>query len=310
VQVFIGGISANVTYAGRSQFPGLDQINVVILPNVPPGCFVSVVAMTGWTVSNAVTIPVSASGGACSDATTGLSVTQIQSFATKTGGRVNSMLAVLGQTFRTDGSSKGASALVLEGALGSSIFGTGYEYVSQGSCTIVPPNQGDFSNVITPLDAGGAIQVNTPSGQVNLGTGPRIYQAQVGATLTPGTYTFTGSGGANVKNLTATVNVTAPINPTNPAVLNGTITRSQGVTVTWSGGPANGAFQIDGDSGAPAVKFFCYAPASAGQFVIPSSILLALPAGPGSLTLTSGIAGPTHNSDRSRSRPVRRRRDL
>jgi uncharacterized protein (TIGR03437 family) len=58
MQVFIGGIAANILYRGRSQYPGVDQIDVAIPTDVSPGCFVSVVAVSGSIVSNTVTIPV------------------------------------------------------------------------------------------------------------------------------------------------------------------------------------------------------------------------------------------------------------
>src|ERR1700678_1132531 len=95
VQVFIGGISATVQYAGRSQYPGLDQYNVVIPASVTPGCFVSVVVQIGSMVSNAVTMPISANGGACSDPMTGLNGTQIQTLAAKPNGAVNALLSIL-----------------------------------------------------------------------------------------------------------------------------------------------------------------------------------------------------------------------
>ena len=58
MQVYIGGISANVLYRGRSQYPGVDQINVAIPANVTPGCYVSVVAQSGSIVSNTVSLAV------------------------------------------------------------------------------------------------------------------------------------------------------------------------------------------------------------------------------------------------------------
>ncbi|HTB15307.1 MAG TPA: hypothetical protein VK752_27235 [Bryobacteraceae bacterium] len=36
IQVYIGGISANILYRERSQYPGLDLIDVVIPANVSP----------------------------------------------------------------------------------------------------------------------------------------------------------------------------------------------------------------------------------------------------------------------------------
>ena len=43
IEVDIGGIPATVTYHGRSIYPGVDQVNVVVPPDVQPGCWVSVV---------------------------------------------------------------------------------------------------------------------------------------------------------------------------------------------------------------------------------------------------------------------------
>src|SRR5580658_5721635 len=81
MQVYIGGISANVLYRGRSQYPGVDQINVEIPSSVSPGCYVSVVAQSGSIVSNAVTLPVNPSAGVCSDAGLALNGTQLQNLA-------------------------------------------------------------------------------------------------------------------------------------------------------------------------------------------------------------------------------------
>ncbi|HLH42815.1 MAG TPA: hypothetical protein VKV74_07510 [Bryobacteraceae bacterium] len=279
VQVFIGGISATVQYAGRSQYPGLDQYNVVVPQNVTPGCFVSVVAQIGSVVSNAVTMPISANGGACSDPSTGLSGTQLQSLANKSG-NVNGLVAVL--SYHPGGT--GSIAFSIAASASGAVFGQGYLYASQGSCAIVPPEQGPLTNYLTPLDTG-TIQLSGPNGQVTVGSLPGINTSQ-SFNASPGTYTFAGSGGANIGHFSVNFNVPAPsLNVTNLNAL-GTITRSQGATVTWTGGFPNGILQVQGSAGSPAVKFFCYAAESAGQLTIPSSILLALPAGPGSLVVS------------------------
>ena len=282
LQIFIGGVSASmsIVYAGRSQYPGVDQIDVTIPSSVRPGCFVSVVAQVGAVVSNAVTLPVSANGGPCPDAATGLNGTEIQALANKEGGTVNGLAELL--SIHAGGAN--SLTFAVAGALGSSLFGKGYEYASQGSCTIVPPEQGSFEKFLSPLNAG-TIQLSGPGLQLNLGGGPGIYQAQ-GFTAAPGAYTFTGSGG-DIGSTKVTLNVPAPtFVATNQAALS-SITRSQDLTVTWRGGFPNGTVQIAGSVGAPALKFLCYAPSSAGQFVVPSSILLAMPAGPGSLTVSN-----------------------
>jgi uncharacterized protein (TIGR03437 family) len=275
IQILIGGIPATIQYQGRSQYPGLDQYNVTVPTSVTPGCFVSVVAQIGNIVSNAVTIPVNATGGTCSDAVTGLSGAQIQSLANKSGGTVNALAAIV-----TAGTGQGSS-FGLAATLSSSYFGAGYEYVSEGSCTVGPPEQGSFNTAFAPLDAG-TIQLTGPNGQVSLGSGPGLYQFQ--GTVGPGgTYTLSGSGGKNVGSFQVSVNVPTPtLNVTNQAAL-ASVTRSQGAKVTWSGGFTNGFVQVTGSGGAPAVKFFCYAPTSAGQLTIPPSILLAVPPGGGSI---------------------------
>lgn len=280
-QVFIGGIGASVGYSGRSQYPGLDQYNVVIPPNVTPGCFVSVVIQVGTIVSNAVTLPVQPGGGVCTDPATGLTGAQIAALANKSGGNVNALLLGILQ----NQTKNNVAAAALPVALSSSYFGSGYEYVSEGSCTTVPPQQGGFSALGQPLDTG-AIQVTTPSGQVTL------QGAEAPLSGATGTYTFSSSGGNSIGKFTATVTPKTTVTLSNAAALT-TITRSAGATVTWTGG--NGTVQVEGDLGGPfgTMRFYCYAPSSAGQLVIPPSILLAMPTGGGNLTVTDGQISQT-----------------
>jgi hypothetical protein len=64
------------------------------------------------------------------------------------------------------------------------------------------------------------------------------------------------------------------------------VARSQGVTVTWSGGAPNTAVVISGSSAVVlgnfniTQSFFCLAPVSAQKFTVPASVLLSLPATP------------------------------
>jgi uncharacterized protein (TIGR03437 family) len=66
VQVWVGGQSAKVIYAGRGCCAGEDQISFTV-PAVGNGCNVPVTVVSGGNSSNTVTMPVSAVGGACSD---------------------------------------------------------------------------------------------------------------------------------------------------------------------------------------------------------------------------------------------------
>jgi len=296
MQVYIGGISANVLYRGRSQYPGVDQINVAIPANVTPGCYVSVVAQSGSIVSNTVTLAVHPTGGICSDTGLGLNGTDLQKLASTGNTPVNSGLLTVAQLNYPAGG--GASILAVAGfsPLDSSLFGAGYSYVSQGSCSLTAPGF-NFKHVglTGGLDAG-TIKVSGPGGSQNLmEQGPEggLYAAQLPA-LTPGTYTFSSTGGADVKAFNVPLNVPAPFTVTNLAAL-ATITRSQGATVTWSDGPPNGDVLVTGLSGSPAgsVAFYCYAPSSAGRLTIPPHVLLALPPTSDKMTIMSFTAPQT-----------------
>jgi hypothetical protein len=71
------------------------------------------------------------------------------------------------------------------------------------------------------------------------------------------------------------------------------VNRAQGLNVTWSGGVPETYLIVSGFSSSPSVGgkpgatagFGCYVKVEAGQFTVPSSVLLALPAGTGSMTL-------------------------
>lgn len=68
LQIYVGGVSANIGYRGRSQFPGVDQVNITIPPSgVPLGCAVSLTGVSGGgsIATNAVTISIAQNGGAC-----------------------------------------------------------------------------------------------------------------------------------------------------------------------------------------------------------------------------------------------------
>ncbi|HLK47656.1 MAG TPA: hypothetical protein VKT49_05950 [Bryobacteraceae bacterium] len=279
LQVFIGGMQANITYRGRSQYPGLDQVNVTIPPNVPLGCYVSVVAQSGNVVSNVVTLPISPTGGPCTESSLGLSGIQLQALASSAGSLPLSFMTVASDT-----SPKGTGNIAAAGfgAFSPSFFGTGTAFASQGSCVLAPPGYGITNlNTTAPLDIG-SLQVSGPSGTLALPEqGRGLYFNQYNS-LTPGTYTFTSTGGKDVKAFNVPLNVPAPFTVTNQAQL-AKITRSAGATVTWSGAPAGGIVLVSGLSAAPAggIAFFCYAPANAGQLTVPASILLGLPPTPG-----------------------------
>ncbi len=293
MQIYVGGVAANILYRGRSQYPGLDQFDIVVPSNVPPGCYVSVVALTGNFASNTITLPVAPAGGPCSDPGTGLSGSQLQSLANKTS--VNTAGITITQITEPSGSVN-SSAILFASTMNGANFGKGYEYASQGSCALIPPQQGQLPNVLqAPLDPG-AIQLTGPAGSLAVTGGSGFYQANLpgSGTAAPGTYTFAASGGANIGSFRTSVNLQGPLTLTNKPAL-GLITRSLGANVAWTGGFSNGDVQIEGEVGGQfgTVRFYCHAPSSAGQFFIPASILMAMPTGTGDLVVTNSTAPQT-----------------
>ena len=106
-----------------------------------------------------------------------------------------------------------------------------------------------------------------------------------GTFLSPGSYTFTGTGGANVGSVNATLTIPTPPAPTGlPNGTNLTVTRANGVTLNWTGGTASSVVRIVGQqstdsSNSIGASFRCYVAANAGTFTVPPSVTLSLPAG-------------------------------
>jgi uncharacterized protein (TIGR03437 family) len=293
MQVYIGGISANILYRGRSQYPGLDQIDVVIPANVSPGCYVSVVVETGSVVSNTVTVPVSPKGGPCADPALGLSGTQLESLAVKGATPVESVAVTVSQ-YTNSGGTVSDQAFVLAASVTSAEFGSGSYYASEGSCSVFPPGTG--FPIQAALDVG-TVQLAGPAGTLSLEAGGGSYLAHLpvgSVTSSPGTYTFTGSGGKDVGSFKVAINVQTPFSLTNQSAL-ASIDRSQGATITWIGGFASGDVMVNGAGAGPngSINFYCHAPSSAGQLTIPSATLLALPPGGGKLIVMNATAPQT-----------------
>jgi uncharacterized protein (TIGR03437 family) len=293
LQAFVGGAQAAISYAGRSQYPGLDQIVLTIPANVAPGCYVSVFLVASQIMpSNFTTIPIASSGRACSDAAAPVAPQQYQRIASQQPANVG-VLAVV-QSLGANPVSVAAATFQRISGYGSTV---GNGSVSVGSCivtnSVTAPNP-----QLSGLDAGRGISMT--------GTGASITLVQnLAANLAPGTYaallgslpsaggalTFDNSaGGADVGHFTATLNFPASFTWTNQAQVTG-VTRALGVTVTWSGG-SGGFAGISGSvsatiGGVPnsSVSFTCYAPVIAGTFTVPPGVLLALPPGSGSLTV-------------------------
>jgi hypothetical protein len=169
------------------------------------------------------------------------------------------------------------------GGLGVSVYGACTVFTFSGTS---PSSVAPDPTTPKHLDAG-SLSLVGPGGGTPIPmpkTAEGIYSAKLGSSasalyLSPGGYTVTATGGADVAAFTSTMTLSAPFTWTNMNDLT-SVTRANGVTVNWSG--ATGHVVITGYSGittpqSAGVIFYCLAPASANSFTVPSGVLLALP---------------------------------
>jgi hypothetical protein len=119
-----------------------------------------------------------------------------------------------------------------------------------------------------------------------------LYEATVANSFLPatgGTFTFTGTGGANVGAFTTSISLGNILTWTNESSI-ASVTRASGQQITWSGGTPNSYVYVSGTSSSTSgasATFVCYAPVSQGQITVPNYVLLALPAGTGTLGISN-----------------------
>jgi len=100
-----------------------------------------------------------------------------------------------------------------------------------------------------------------------------------GAYLVPGAYTVTGTGGADIGPFSAALTLPARPTLTSPTN-NGSITRANGLPVTWTGGSGNLVIEVYGPTDSSFTTgsvAYCDVDAAAGSFTIPPYVLQALP---------------------------------
>jgi uncharacterized protein (TIGR03437 family) len=304
LQIYIGGILATILYQGSAGYPGVNQINLTIPSSVTTDCQVPLVAVTGNIISNVVVLPIHQGGGTC--------VKQLTGGATITGDQIlkqtqdtlkGGSLSVT-QTNVTDAkgtrtvTNSAGAAFFKDTGLLAGATGRG-DNLSPGSCAVYPIITGGAITV-AGLDAG-SVTLTEPTGPaVPLPTQLGI-EGEDGATLTAGaipaggTFTFNGSGGADVGPFTATLTIANPnFNWTNPSAA-ASIDRTQGLLYTWTGGLPGTFVLLGGTSTGSGVTagYSCKVAVEAGQFTVPSHILLGLPPGSG------GVSIQQHDTDSS-----------
>jgi uncharacterized protein (TIGR03437 family) len=289
VQVFIGGVAAQVVYRGRSGCcVGEDQIAVVV-PNVS-GCFVPVAVKINSQVSNFSTIGVAPSGRACKpasglvpDAFTTLPTPKLVLLQTKR------QIAPPPQSPTDQKSADTAQVSPVKLGITGAELNVALDGPPFGSCYVVPGNGGDnFQPPISGiLDMGPSLTLKGPGGTRTIAKSGFQYSATLGDTsagnfLDPGAYTFSGPGGADVSSFSTSFTIPA-FTWTNKPANNGTliVNRQQALTINWTGGDPNGFVQIEGNSGnnGAQANFVCSFPTAPGTATIPPNVLLAMPGG-------------------------------
>lgn len=314
IAVEVGGVAAAVAYHGRTIFPGLDQINVVIPPGVTAGCAVPISVRSGAFPSNAVTIPISTAGGACpaSPAPTGsteISQSEIDAIVASGQFRTGSVGLTRQSSYSiSDSVTMGGTTTTLTR---SDVLSAGFNRVSgadlpkllnsqiaapvAGRCDVFQGSLvNPFPNLIyKSLDAGTPLTVSGPAGTRSAArsinsVGQIGYAATVGTGapgnyLDPGRYSFIGPGGPDVGSFSGSIDIAPELIWTNRASL-AVVDRTRPITLAWSGGEPSTLVTIQGSStliqgSAVSVSSFqCYAKNTDGQFTVPASVLAQLPA--------------------------------
>jgi uncharacterized protein (TIGR03437 family) len=298
LQLYFGGELMDVLYAGASTYPGVNEIVFKLPPDVLTGCYVPLEAVTGNVISNVVNIPVHAGGGTCFEVITGVSGDQILA-KTQNVIRGGVVEIIQSSTTSTKGvvtvSSSASTAFEKYGGLVPAATGL---IVSQGGCTVGPAGMAGNPISVQGLDPG-TITLTGPAG-LFLPLPQQLVAGEFGAVLpagippTGGTYTFTGTGGADVGSFTAALTLTNPVfNWTNPSAA-AAISKAAGFSVSWTGGNPGSAVLIGGTSpnllGA-GTAFSCRMPAELGTFTVPPYVLLGMPGGAGAVNVQNDMFG-------------------
>ena len=290
--LFLGGVAITPSYQGRSGCCiGEDQIVFTVPKNVPTGCAVPLVLQINGGISNSVMMPVANGSRNCTATNPAYASDNLQQAASagQAGGYADVVLSP-GGTGNPDTAKFSFGKITSYNAVTQPFFVSYIDDLAPGTCAVynnllstVSPPVGGFNNA----DAGSSFTIIGPSGTLTEPSGFSQLNSN-GAFLVPGAFTVSGTGGADIGAFQ--VNVTIPpaavLTTPNPSSFPASITRSNGLTVAWTGGGANATvgiqlFGATDNTGLTGAQVKCYVPTSAGTFTIPGYILSALPAGNG-----------------------------
>ena len=304
VTVNLAGITIQPTYAGRvPDFPGEDQINFVIPQNAPTGCYVPLEVTSSGQPSNLIYVSIGSGSTTCVHP---LGLPSAALAKLDSGGMVSvgifEILRAIASGIPLEG---GGGLFAMVNADGvfqlfnriPNAFGVINFPVASGSCAVLDTldvGSGALLPDLTmipggkELNAGTSLGVSGPTG----GTPQMLPASSSGgylnflSNLGAGTWTLSGTRGTDIGPFTAKIDLPDNLVWTNSGNL--TSPPRTGITITWTGGnlTATSLVTIFGSSivinptdpsKSRGKQFYCNAPASTGQFLIPSSVLAQVP---------------------------------
>jgi uncharacterized protein (TIGR03437 family) len=314
VQVFVGGVPAQVAYSGRSPCcSGTDQIVFTVPANAPQGCWVPVYVKTaGSVVSNYVSMAIGPkSGGVCSNG-----VYDGASNVFLNGGSFGG--AIVGRTITLEDIGVTSPVTVtadyhlsaayqipnvtfpFNPAITLPPYGTCTDYIETGDVSDAHPLPGSIT-AVTPLNLGAPFLLTGPNGiktltaAFNSPSQLPVRSGELGGSITnnilpsslflsPGSYNIMGFGGTGtgaVGAFSTNFTVSQPVNWTNQSTTV-MVNRTQPLTLNWTGGNANDSdfiigMGVDLPSNSSSI-FVCSVPWGSNSFTVPADILANMPA--------------------------------
>ena len=295
--LWLGGIQISASYQGRSGCCiGEDQIVFKVPDNVPAGCAVPLLIQIGNQISNATVMPVARASRSCTASNPALGSPDFEHGVLAGSGTYGEIKLTRdangpGQQGYSD-NAKFQFLKVLTSPASQPFLVSYLDDLPPGTCTVFntlnPSSHYGLSGSTAAADAGSSFTLTGPNGSKFLSGNPGQFSATLsaaGAYLSPGAYTLTGNGGADIGGFNAAITIPAALNLVNPANMTiPPLTRSNGLTVNWTGGVANASVLIQvtnatDNTFTTGATVFCEAAATAGTLTIPPYALLALPAG-------------------------------
>ncbi len=305
VEVFVGGVPAQVLYSGRTPCcSGTDQIVFTVPASAPNGCWVPVYVRTnGTNISNFVTMAIGPSANACTtDVLPSVTTAFIngQSLAENIAVRAITHQDV-GMVSPVDTTADYNVTFAFQPDVKPFPFNPAIAFPPSGTCTEYL-HQGDLMNssplpgitpTTMPLDYGLPLLMTGPNGNKALtATFSGANAAYLGGSISngilpsslyldPGNYSIQGFGGLNIGMFLTKFTIPTPPTWTNRLSTN-VVPRNQPLTLNWTGGDSGQVvafigFGIDLPTNSSAV-FGCIASPGSNSFTIPSDILANLPA--------------------------------